>query len=217
MFDGRSFVLDHDGRLVLRARAFDEDSCCVDFFRDAAGRVVARAVGADPVAPELQPEESVYRALVLGVRDYVGKHRFPGVVMGLSGGVDSALTLAIAVDALGADRYAPSGPKHNLSAASDRSVSLLIDGGTGADTYDLTHSDGLGDADGESWALFIDEGGADRYQGLAGLGHGTQDSLGLFFDLAGTDTYDSPSGTPAATGRGNERTIRTTGSLFQDR
>ncbi|MEN9704918.1 MAG: glutamine-dependent synthetase [Pseudomonadota bacterium] len=104
VFDGRSFVLDHDGRLVLRARAFDEDSCCVDFFRDAAGRVVARAVGADPVAPELQPEESVYRALVLGVRDYVGKHRFPGVVMGLSGGVDSALTLAIAVDALGADR-----------------------------------------------------------------------------------------------------------------
>ena len=47
------------------------------------------------------PEASVYQALVLGVRDYVNKHRFPGVIMGLSGGVDSALTLAIAVDALG--------------------------------------------------------------------------------------------------------------------
>ena len=56
------------------------------------------------MAPELGPEESVYRALVLGVRDYVNKHRFPGVVMGLSGGVDSALTLILAVDALGADR-----------------------------------------------------------------------------------------------------------------
>ncbi len=59
---------------------------------------------AGSVAPELSDEESVYRALVLGVRDYVTKHGFPGVVMGLSGGVDSSLTLAIAVDALGADR-----------------------------------------------------------------------------------------------------------------
>ena len=57
-----------------------------------------------PVIAEPGPEASVYQALVLGVRDYVNKHRFPGVIMGLSGGVDSALTLAIAVDALGADR-----------------------------------------------------------------------------------------------------------------
>ena len=56
------------------------------------------------VSPELSDEASVYRALVLGVRDYVEKHGFPGVVMGLSGGVDSALTLAIAVDALGRER-----------------------------------------------------------------------------------------------------------------
>jgi len=57
-----------------------------------------------PVAPMLEDESGVYQALVLGVRDYVNKHRFPGVVLGLSGGIDSALTLAIAVDALGADR-----------------------------------------------------------------------------------------------------------------
>jgi NAD+ synthase (glutamine-hydrolysing) len=63
---------------------------------------VVRPVPA-PVAPELGDAESVYRALVMGVRDYVGKHGFPGVVMGLSGGIDSALTLAIAVDALGKD------------------------------------------------------------------------------------------------------------------
>ncbi len=123
------------------------------------------------------------------------------------------------VDAQGSDRHTPSGPKHALSAASDRSVSLSIDAGTRPDTYDLTSSTGLGEAAGESWSLFIDEGGADRYQGLAGLGHGTPDSLGLFFDLAGADHYDGPPGTPpsSASGRGNERTIRSTGSLFQDR
>ncbi|MEK6633963.1 MAG: hypothetical protein AABY94_11625, partial [Nitrospirota bacterium] len=127
--------------------------------------------------------------------------------------------IGLFVDAQGTDRYTPSGPKHTLSAASERSVSLSIDAGTRPDTYDLTRSTGLGEADGESWALFIDEGGADRYQGLAGLGHGTQDSLGLFFDLAGTDYYDGPPGTAPTTtsGRGNERTLRAAGSLFQDR
>jgi NAD+ synthase (glutamine-hydrolysing) len=94
---------------VLRAGAFDEALCCVEFRREGPSRegrrgVTAHAVGTSPIAPELGPEESVYRALVLGVRDYVGKHGFPGVVMGLSGGVDSALTLAIARDALGPDR-----------------------------------------------------------------------------------------------------------------
>ena len=67
----------------------------------AAGSVVPLP---GEIAPELEVEASVYEALVLGVRDYVNKHGFPGVVMGLSGGVDSALTLAIAVDALGAER-----------------------------------------------------------------------------------------------------------------
>jgi NAD+ synthase (glutamine-hydrolysing) len=71
------------------------------FERAGDGRV--RPVPGD-VAPELPVPERVYRALVLGTRDYVDKHRFPGVVLGLSGGIDSALTLAIAVDALGPDR-----------------------------------------------------------------------------------------------------------------
>ena len=109
VFDGRSVVFDHDGEIVLRAGAFEEALCCVEFRREGPHRdgrrgVTAHAVGSAPIAPELGPEESVYRALVLGVRDYVGKHGFPGVVMGLSGGVDSALTLAIARDALGPDR-----------------------------------------------------------------------------------------------------------------
>jgi NAD+ synthase (glutamine-hydrolysing) len=101
VFDGNSFVMDAAGNVVMRAPAFEEGVFPVEFQRNAAGKAVPVAAG---VAPELSDEESVYRALVLGVRDYVNKHGFPGVVMGLSGGIDSSLTLAIAVDALGADR-----------------------------------------------------------------------------------------------------------------
>jgi NAD+ synthase (glutamine-hydrolysing) len=103
VFDGRSFALDAAGRVVLRARAFEEALVLLHAQRAADGTVQLRSDAAEPIAPELADEESVYRALVLGVRDYVHKHRFPGVVIGLSGGVDSALTLAIAVDALGAE------------------------------------------------------------------------------------------------------------------
>ena len=104
VFDGNSVVFDGAGELVLRARAFDTALALVEFVHDAQGRAVPRAASAHAIEPELRAEASVYNALVLGVRDYVGKHGFPGVVMGLSGGVDSALTLALAVDALGADR-----------------------------------------------------------------------------------------------------------------
>ncbi len=100
VFDGNSFVMDATGEVVMRAPAFQEGIYVAEFVRDGAGGV--RPVRGT-VAPELSDEASVYGALVLGVRDYVRKHGFPGVVMGLSGGVDSALTLAIAVDALGAE------------------------------------------------------------------------------------------------------------------
>ncbi len=98
VFDGNSFVMDARGEVVMRAPAFAEDTYVVEFARALDGALVPRA---GTVAPELSDEASVYGALVLGVRDYVRKHGFPGVVLGLSGGVDSALTLAIAVDALG--------------------------------------------------------------------------------------------------------------------
>jgi NAD+ synthase (glutamine-hydrolysing) len=101
VFDGNSFVMSAEGEVVLRAPPFEEGRYLARFERDARGEVVLHA---GEVAPELSDEASVYRALTLGVRDYVGKHGFPGVVMGLSGGVDSALTLALAVDALGAER-----------------------------------------------------------------------------------------------------------------
>jgi NAD+ synthase (glutamine-hydrolysing) len=99
VFDGNSFVMDGAGVVVMRAPPFEEGLYQIEFER--VGGVVRPVPAA--IAPELGDAQSVYRALVLGVRDYVGKHGFPGVVMGLSGGIDSALTLAIAVDALGKD------------------------------------------------------------------------------------------------------------------
>jgi NAD+ synthase (glutamine-hydrolysing) len=100
VFDGNSFAMGEHGRLTMRAPAFEEDLYCVDFARQAGRLLPASGM----IAPELSDDASVYKTLVQGVRDYVNKHRFPGVVMGLSGGIDSALTLAIAVDALGRDR-----------------------------------------------------------------------------------------------------------------
>jgi NAD+ synthase (glutamine-hydrolysing) len=101
VFDGNSFVMDVRGEVTLRAPAFTEGMYAVDLVAGEDGAVRAMP---GTVAAWQSEEESVYGALVQGTRDYVNKHRFPGVVLGLSGGVDSALTLCIAVDALGADR-----------------------------------------------------------------------------------------------------------------
>lgn len=96
IFDGNSFALDAMGTVCAQLKHCEEDLQIVDFD------------GAQPMpgamAPELSIEAQVYQALVLGVRDYIGKNGFPSVLIGLSGGVDSALTLAVAVDALGADK-----------------------------------------------------------------------------------------------------------------
>jgi NAD+ synthase (glutamine-hydrolysing) len=96
IFDGNSFVLAQNGTLAAQLRHVEEELLLVEF--DGAKPLPAA------IAPELPLEAQVYQALVLGVRDYIGKNGFPGVIIGLSGGVDSALTLAIAVDALGAER-----------------------------------------------------------------------------------------------------------------
>ncbi len=96
VFDGASFVMDASGVLTHQFQAFDE----------MLGMVELRAGGPVPgtQAAVLQEAASIYRALCVGVRDYIHKNRFPGVLLGLSGGIDSALTLAVAVDALGADK-----------------------------------------------------------------------------------------------------------------
>jgi NAD+ synthase (glutamine-hydrolysing) len=98
VFDGDSFVVDAQGSVTHRAPAFREALIPVDV------PVTAAAPVPGDIASELSEEESAYAALVLGVRDYVEKNRFAGVVLGLSGGIDSALTLCLAVDAIGKDR-----------------------------------------------------------------------------------------------------------------
>ncbi len=100
VFDGGSFVMNAAGEVVQRVAPFTEALALVEVDL-VDGKAVPKPAH---VEPPLSEEASVYGALVMGVRDYVQKHRFPGVVLGLSGGIDSALTLAIAVDALGAER-----------------------------------------------------------------------------------------------------------------
>ncbi len=131
VFDGNSVILDHQGEVIARGKAFDEDLIIADFNMETVARArrtgrkkllpkrVAAAVGvyAAPlpsvhnarsrvvaaVAEILDPLEEVYRALTLGVRDYMRKNGFTRAVIGLSGGVDSALTAVLAVDALGSE------------------------------------------------------------------------------------------------------------------
>jgi NAD+ synthase/NAD+ synthase (glutamine-hydrolysing) len=96
VFDGASFALDAGCRLSMRLPQFEEALGFVDY---ADGELRSAQL-----VDELPREAEAYRALVLGVRDYIGKSGFPGAIIGLSGGIDSALTLCVAVDALGADK-----------------------------------------------------------------------------------------------------------------
>ena len=97
VFDGASFAVDASGEITARAPSFEPALWMLDI--DA----VSHAPQGD-LAPVPEPEAQVWAALVTGVRDYLGKNGFPGAIIGLSGGIDSALVLAIAVDALGADK-----------------------------------------------------------------------------------------------------------------
>ena len=99
VFDGESFVMDSGARTVVRAPAFTDGLYPADF-EQRDGRIEALS---GEVTPRPDEVASVYQCLVLGVRDYIQKNGFKGAVMGLSGGIDSALTLAIAVDAIGAE------------------------------------------------------------------------------------------------------------------
>lgn len=96
VFDGGSFALNPDGSLVYQSAAFEERLDIVEFFHGSFLSDVKIERGC--------VEAEIYTALTLGVRDYIGKNGFPGVILGLSGGVDSALTLCIAADALGPDK-----------------------------------------------------------------------------------------------------------------
>ncbi|MER2605333.1 MAG: NAD+ synthase [Siculibacillus sp.] len=100
VFDGASFALDPDGALKVQRPAFRAEVACVELTRTPHGwRLTPQ-----PLATVEEGEAADYAACVLGLRDYVDKNRFPGVVLGLSGGIDSAIVAAMAVDALGPSR-----------------------------------------------------------------------------------------------------------------
>ena len=122
VFDGGSFAMDANGHLTSQFPCFSEDV----YYIELDGISPLRG----SISPALTMEASAYQALVLGLRDYVGKNGFSGVLLGLSGGVDSALTLAIAVDALGADKiYAvmmPSEFTADISIADAREMATAL-------------------------------------------------------------------------------------------
>ncbi len=112
VFDGASFALDAEGMLTYQAEGFKEAIEIVELEGDAI---------AGPKAPPLTEEETIFRALMTGTADYVNKNRFPGVILGLSGGIDSALVLAVCVDALGPERV------HAVMMPSQYTAQMSID------------------------------------------------------------------------------------------
>jgi NAD+ synthase (glutamine-hydrolysing) len=156
VFDGHSLVLDHEGRLLARAAQFSEELLVVEVdvetpaatrLRDPRHRAAARRAQPDVdvlarlplprsrgraparrIAPMLEPDAEVYAALVTGLRDYVEKNGFDAVVLGVSGGIDSALVACLAVDALGAERvHAAAMPSPYSSAVTQADARALTD------------------------------------------------------------------------------------------
>jgi NAD+ synthase (glutamine-hydrolysing) len=101
VFDGASFVLDKTGKVTQQLPSFEE---ALEIVKIDGLQPNTHAPSRAVISPKLSLEAAIYNALKLGLADYVNKNGFPSVVLGLSGGIDSALTLAIAVDALGKDR-----------------------------------------------------------------------------------------------------------------
>jgi NAD+ synthase len=100
VFDGASFGVNYDGKLAIRLDAWQESVSIAELRRHPNGRLACEA---GVFAPQREGLRAIYGAMTLGLKDYVRKNRFPGVLIGLSGGIDSALTAAVAVDALGSE------------------------------------------------------------------------------------------------------------------
>src|SRR4030095_6144905 len=122
MFDGASFIVDATGALAQQLPAWRETVALAEF--DGATPKKVRG------SLDARLEPHVYHALAMGVRDYVDKNRFPGVLIGLSGGIDSALTLAVAVDALGCARVRalmrPSQYNASISLDDARAMAAIV-------------------------------------------------------------------------------------------
>jgi NAD+ synthase (glutamine-hydrolysing) len=165
VFDGHSLIVDHEGTVIARAPQFEEALVVANVDVQAAitarlrdtrlrppvrralpeirrlgelprGTPPAGPVGG-PVAPLLDHREEIYAALVLGVRDYTAKNGFDHVVIGLSGGIDSALTALIAVDALGADRVTGVTMPSRFSTSGTRSDAKLLADNLGIELHEI--------------------------------------------------------------------------------
>ncbi len=131
VFDGRSLVISPLGEVVARGAAFEEDLVIADFIPGAQ-----LGASAD-LAPEIGPAEEVYSAIVMGLGDYVRKNGFSDVVLGLSGGIDSALTAAIASDALGAAHVHGVMMPSRYSSAGSVDDSIELASNLGIETMEL--------------------------------------------------------------------------------
>ena len=127
IFDGSSFALNHDGKKFYSSSEFKEEISVVDF-----QKLNGKWIGTGKLNNSSSSEERLYKALVLGLRDYVNNNKFPGVVLGLSGGIDSALVAAVATDAFGSDLVqaimlpSPYTGKESLSDAKEAAELLKI-------------------------------------------------------------------------------------------
>ncbi|HID95543.1 MAG TPA: NAD+ synthase [Candidatus Latescibacteria bacterium] len=139
VFDGQSMVVDDEGKTIARAEPFKEDLLVIDLnvpptLRETKGAItIAKEFPEErPPLPErevreLEPVEEIYQALVLGLKDYVSKNGFKKVIIGLSGGIDSSLTAAVAVDAMGKDGvYGVFMPSEYTSEESREDVEALV-------------------------------------------------------------------------------------------
>lgn len=131
-------------------------------------------------------------------------------------GASAHYGIGMHLDYHGNDQYRSTGPYYNMGVSWDHGVSLAINGGSGDDHYAFDLSTGIGKSNHMGWAVFVDEGGDDRYTTQLGFGEASEESVAGFFDLAGNDTYSILSTSPVHLSNGH--TIpRDPGGLFVDR
>jgi NAD+ synthase (glutamine-hydrolysing) len=144
VFDGRSMIVDSQGNVISLAKEFEEYLCTVDLEKKSDGQLAIT-----PITPSYALSESpddvfeVYQALVLGTRDYVHKNGFTRIVIGLSGGIDSALVAAVAVEALGRENVVCISMPSRFNAAETRSDAETLAGNMGIEFHTVPISDTL--------------------------------------------------------------------------
>jgi hypothetical protein len=132
-------------------------------------------------------------------------------------GASAHYGVGVLLDYQGNDQYRSTGPFYNMGVSWDHGVSLAIDGGSGDDRYAFDTSTGLGKANHMGWAIFVDEGGNDRYATQSGLGEASEESVAGFFDLDGSDTYSISPTTPQIHHDNGATIPRNPGGIFVDR